>query len=272
MYKDVTLETCLDLLRKNKIVIYGTGYVGKKCLQALKKLGLESQILGYAKSTQALPQECIDGISVRCISELAEYKDCLFCVAVHSSIKDEVIEELERHSLNNYIWIYPYLYRILLGKAVQENVMVETSALWEHCRTDYRMAIRWLALEQYLGMNDDGYELYIKAESLHCSKETAHKRLHQFCDLIDTWMKSGYDSEHKILITEDYEIIDGNHRASLAMYFGVKYLKCDVFSLPDGVLSIQSEETMLSLEVLQREGFTEEEIDRMNQVIAHMNK
>ena len=267
MHGELTLAECLERLKQNQIVIYGTGHVGRKFLLALKKLGLESQIACFAKTTHAQPKENIEGIAVRSISEITGVDEDIVCLAVHSSIKDELIHELKKNNIRNYIWIYPYLYRMLLGAPVAENVAVDVDKMKNACLKDYRMAIRWLAIEQYLGKNDDGYDLYIKGEALHCSRDTAEKRLHKFSGLIRNWIKYGYDSKHKVLISEDYEVIDGNHRVALAIYFGEKHITCDIYSLPDGVSQLHGEEAMLTKEILVHAGFSAREISVMDEMM-----
>lgn len=270
MYRGLTFTECIEQLEGKKIIIYGTGHIGKKFLVALRRMGMESQIVCFAKTANVKPQENVEGIAVRSIGEIKGCDESVFCLAVHSAIKDELIQELERNHIKNYIWIYPYLYRMLLGAPVEENLVVSVDKIKSTCVKDYRMAIRLLAIEQYLGINDYGYELYIKAEALHCSRETAEKRLHKFCELIRNWMRYGYNSKHKALISEDYEIIDGNHRVSLAIYFGEDDIKCDVYSLPDGISQLHGEEAMLTKEILVNTGFSTEEMNVMEEAMRRI--
>ena len=111
------------------------------------------------------------------------------------------------------------------------------------------MAIRLAAIECYYGENDFGYDVYLRAEGIHCSEETARKRLSGFEKLINSWEQNGYNAEYAISVNQQGEVFDGNHRLSLALYHRLEKIPCDIYN------------TTLSVECLQKKGFDSDEIN-----------
>lgn len=270
MYSNLSINELEQLLKEKKIIIYGTGHIGKKFLLALKRLGLVEQITCFTKTGHVEQEENVNVIPVYTLSQINVGKNSIVCLAVHESIRDEMIEELKRNQIENYVWIYPYLYELLLGAPLKENIPVSVARLKVASKNDYRMAIRFLAIEQYLGKNDCGFDMYIRALSLHCSQETAKKRAEQFCRLIDDWSMSGYNSEYKVQLSQNYEIVDGNHRVALAMYFGEKNILCDMFFLSYPISNLHGEGAMLTKEILLESGFKKEEIQLLDEMMKQI--
>ena len=143
---------------------------------------------------------------------------------------------------------------------------MEVADILRTCRNDYRLAIRRLVIEQYFGNNDLGYDLYVRAESLHCEKRTARERLKKFLDLIHSWEKEGYTPNSRIRINSGYEIIDGGHRVATAQYFGQKRVRCDIYSDETSVTEIHGEEAMLTEGVLKACGFSAKELAVLREI------
>lgn len=255
---------------KQKIAIYGAGHIAQKLLKALKLYHCDKNILCFIVSNLEENKKAIEGIPVNAIDWLAENKNTLVYVAVHESLWHEIAETLRTIGVSHYIWIYPYLYELLLGLPVKTNIRVDLKDIIQTCTDDYRLAIRYAAIGQYLGENEIGFDLYKRAQALHSSQETAKERLAAFCRLIEKWRKSGYDERNRIAINTSYEIIDGNHRVALAQFFKQKQIVCDIFENHISAAELHGESAMLTGRILSLAGFGDEEmkyLDAVNRVI-----
>lgn len=270
MYSNLSKNEAEILFQQKKIIIYGTGHIGKKFMLALKKLGLRNNVLCFARTDSVKEGEELDAFPVYKISQITMDDDCLMCLAVHSAIRDEMIAELKKNQIEQYIWIYPYLYEWMLGVPIKKDVRISVDCLKEASKLDYRMAIRFLAIEQFLGKNNCGFDIYVRAFLLQCDEKTAKKRLEKFCELIESWIERGYDPEYKVQLSQNMEIIDGNHRVSLAMYFGEKEVVCDIFSLEFPIVELHGEGAMLTKDVLVKAGFVRDEIQLLDEMMMRL--
>lgn len=218
-----------SFLEGKKIVIYGIGYVAQKFYHALVAQGLDSNVEYFVVSQRIGEQTAMNGINVRVIQELKAGDDTMICIAVHETGRKEIEKLLENENIKNYIWISPYdLAELFYGKPKEKAVPIPVNKIIRSCK-DYRFAVKYLAIENYFGINDYGYDIYLKAQQLHCEKQTATKRLKAFLDLIDNWERFGYHPDSRILLDENYEVLDGAHRTILAEYFNVGKVNCDMF-------------------------------------------
>lgn len=270
MKRGVDAEELLKMIAEEEIVIYGTGHIAKKLLKVLKQHDLKKNISCFVISTINKEAESeIEGIAIRDKEWLRRHKDIFVCIAVHESLKEEIVRIVRNMGIERYIWIYPYLYELLLGAPLQKKATVQMTDILKTCQNDYRLAIRYAAIDNYFEKNTVGFELYKKAQALHCSPETARERLKKFCMLIKEWEKRGYDGR-SIFINTKYEIIDGNHRVALAVYYHCHEIICDIFSGNVSVSEIHGEEAMLTQKILLAGGFTRNELnilDNINEII-----
>ena len=234
-----------------KIIIYGAGYVAHRFYSALEKLGLSKNVLCFCTTdiscSETMPKP------VYSLFELLKkglIEDALICVAVHESIKDTIIENLDKKNLHNVVWIYPFLFELFFGNPIECSVKKKTKILLEASLAYSYCEVRnFLALECYYGKNSNGFDIYIKAVSLYCGKTTAEKRAEQFKNLIDSVASTGLKADKKIKICQNNVVLDGAHRCTLAAYFRMKELCCDVFS--DSVMSVPTKEAWLTEDVLK---------------------
>ena len=254
----------LFLLGTKKIVIYGTGYVAQKFFSILKKNSLVGNIICFAVSKGEKEGESIDGIAVKNIRDIES--DNMVCIAVHEALKDEMVDTLCDIGINNYIWIYPYLYQLLLGEPIEKGVRIKLEDIVQTCLNDYRIAVRYAAIDNYYGKNIYGFDLYRRAQALYSSMKTAEERLERFCKLISDWQKYGYDEDSWICINEGYEIIDGAHRVTLAKYHGMQEIICNVFEGKASAYEVHGERVVLTNKILLQNGFSIEEIDKLNEI------
>lgn len=251
----------LNILKKNKIVIYGTGYVAMKFYEALIYRNLGTNIESFVISKRSKTSESIiNGIIVKTIDEFDNKKNSIVCIAVHETIKDEIEQQLDNRNIKNYIWINRYrLIELLLGKPIIENIRMPVAKIVHGCQ-DYRIAIRYLAIENYFGKNNYGYDIYVKTQKLYCEERTAKKRLLSFCDLIVNCETNGYDSGSKILLSEKNELLDGMHRITLALYYHIGEVLCDIFKSSPYFLKWVGSGVMLTENKIVEMDFTYEEL------------
>ena len=272
MNRNMSTESLLTRLSKKRLVIYGTGFVGKKFLSALKQHNLYANITCFTVSENVKSYDDeIEGIPVRYINELdEEKKNMLFCIAVHESLVKEIENNLEKLRIKEYIWVYPFLNEMFLGQPLKRNVLVKIDQIIESCLNNYGLAVRYLAVEQFFGKNQIGYNLYVRFHALYCRRETAEQRLIEFCNLIKNWKERGYDKRKRILINSQYEVIDGLHRITVAKYFGEEYVVCDVFSNKISAASLQGNKALLTEQALRESDFDKEEgevLRKVNQML-----
>ncbi len=259
----------ISILSKNKIVIYGIGFVGLRFYDLLAGRGLEKNVGCFVVSNTNHISKEVRGVQVKAVHEINDRESCVVCVAVHETIKSEIEHTLNERKIANYIWIYPYLWELALGAPKRRNIKIAIDQIIRQCM-DYRITVRYLAIENYFGMNDCGYDIYIKSQEMHCQRSTAEKRLNRFCDLIQDWEMTGYKPEYRVLVFESGELIDGFHRIALAKYFHMKEIMCDVFEqLPSWEkwrMAEEKERFYLSrdTDIMIKAGFSLSEIKIMN--------
>jgi len=258
----------INVISNYKIMIFGAGYVAARFYGALKKHGINNNVISFVTTSGS--NSNIDGLSIIPIDQLEADKQIIICVAVHDSIKDDIITTLVKKNFINYIWIYPFLYELLLGEPICRNSKVPLSKIWNAARDDYGMAIRYLALDNYYGRNLNGYKLYKKYLSLFNNYETSEKRLIQFVKLIKNWEQNGYDTNKCSSIYENYQIFDGAHRIAVASYFNQKFIMCDIYSMTNNIAEVHNSGAILKKQYALDAGFEPEFIamlDAINQRI-----
>ncbi|MCI6241163.1 MAG: hypothetical protein MR625_08140 [Clostridium sp.] len=238
------IDNLIQVIKTNEIAIYGTGYVAGELYKALLWNNLINQ-LKFFITTQG--GDKYKGYKVLA-ADNDRIKEVLILISVHESIKDEIIRTLEQKGCWKYIWINPEkLYSLMLGKPVKKNVMVPVKDIWIHNKDNYAIEVRYLAIENYLGLNSYGAEIYKKAISQFSNAYTAEKRLKQFYLLIENWIHNGYNNTPSYIM-DDYEYIDGTHRITLAIYFNRENINCNIFSTDKAKQFIHNSKARLTKE------------------------
>lgn len=93
-------------------------------------------------------------------------------------------------------------------------------SLYKHCDA----AVRMFALEQYLDKNDFGLDLYRRMQS-----DSGFDWSERFRKLYDSVEENGFKDDSVLELDRNFAILDGSHRATLAMYKGQEFLKCKIF-------------------------------------------
>ncbi len=250
--KTMSINNVTDLLSamsKNKIYVFGTGFVCKKFLSALKTVGYERYVKGFIV-TFLRSVNIMDGIPVRLINDDALDRSRLVCIAVHESLKNEIVQELEKYGFSNYVWIYPLLFDLAFGKPIAVKKEVPLKEIYLAMREYYHVFVRYLMIEQYYGRNTYGQNIYIKAFNLINSHKTAEIRLGQFLEVIKNFELKGYNKNCPSGMLENFEIFDGSHRFALNIYHKNDTLSCNVYKGIKNVLEWLGKEVLLTEDVL----------------------
>lgn len=217
------------IILSRECVIFGAGYVAQRFFKALTRQGLGKQVRSFITSSLPTITE-IDNIPVQSIEALKRYTNPMILIAVHEAVVSQIEETLLEKGYSEYIWIYPFLYEIMLGSPTICDV--DLSRIWRANRDKIILPARYLAIEQYYGNNDYGYEIYKKSYNLlESSHDVVEKRLDSFIELINNWEKNGYNESKLVSVFEDYVIIDGAHRIALALYHKLNTIKCKKYPM-----------------------------------------
>lgn len=254
------LDDINGIMKNNRIAIYGTGFVAMKFYDVLVKRGLGKEIECFIVSKKESGQNEIRKMKICSIDEFENKDGLIICVAVHEVSRDEIEKILDSKKIKNYIWIYPYLYDLALGSPLKRGVPVPVKKIVRQCH-NYRIAIRYLAVENYFGKNSYGYDIYRKAQEISCGKISAEKRLESFCRLIQNWENDGYNNDSRILISEDFALIDGIHRTTLARYFKLEEVACDIYKNTGYYAAWMGSGALLARDKVLEAGFTKEEME-----------
>lgn len=252
----------LESFTGKKIIIYGTGHVARKFYKAMEMHGLGEQVQCFVRSRNVSEGESLEGVPVYGFEAVHVEENTLICLAVHESLRDE-IEKTAAQVTGQYLWIYPYLYELMLGEPELEAVELAVDMLLESYQNDLRMGVRLAAIEQEDGLNDFGFDYYIRAQMLHCDRETAVQRLKRFSGLIAQWRRGGYQKKYLLTLNRNYEVIDGNHRLAMAVYTGQKTIYGNIHPTDLSVGDIHGREAMLGRELLAEHGFSGDELERL---------
>lgn len=262
-------EDLKKLIASRDCVIYGAGYVAQRFLKALRRQGLEDHVSSFITSSRP-PITEIDGIPVQNLEALKQYTDPLILIAVHEALVDQIEAILLENGYNEYIWIYPFLYEIMLGKSAVCTVKLEK--IWKANMDNIMLPVRYLAIEQYYGENGYGYEIYRKSSNLlNSSSKVVAKRLENFIELIKNWEKNGYNRSKKVTILENGLIVDGSHRISLALYHNLEEIECNVYPETVSYNEIHNLAVIPKIADLHLFGFTQFEQSVIIDVSRYLN-
>lgn len=92
----------------------------------------------------------------------------------------------------------------------------------------YDMIVRLLAVENYFGENDFGFDLYRRMQGARINKNWVEPAVKRFRMLIQSYEKNGYDEKSSIILDQDLHLVDGSHRMAMAMYYGIQNITVSV--------------------------------------------
>lgn len=100
----------------------------------------------------------------------------------------------------------------------------------EHVHSEYQrydIIVRLLAVENYYGKNDFGWDLYRKQQAARKAEDWKNSEP-RFRALIKSYNEKGYDTSSEIEIGSDLRLLDGSHRMALSLYHRHYQIACQV--------------------------------------------
>jgi len=257
------VEQLIEILRKKRIIIYGAGYTASVFLKTLKRHGLEKNIFCVAVSDIVKNADRrFAEFEVKQIDEIDFLEDMVVCIAVHESFVREIEALLQRNSVSNYVWIYPFLFDLYYGNPVKSGEWISLNDLILKDEGRYALAIRWAAVADYYGKCQNGFMWYKRAITYLHNASVAEVRTKVFKQLIKNWQMHGYDGIHEIAINDDFEVLDGEHRVTVALYHGERMIKCRIYKGKN----LNTETSLMKKSMLIESGFDEEEIKILDSI------
>ncbi len=115
------------------------------------------------------------------------------------------------------------------------------------------MIIRHLAIDNYYGNNDFGFELYRKLQDARVKKGYAAEAVKKFYALIDSYEKNGYDESSYIIADKNLKLRDGSHRMAMALYLNLSQITVAVYNSTTALV--------LDYNWLLQHGFSADEVE-----------
>lgn len=225
-----SLQDVISIIKKDKFVIYGYGFVGKRFYKQVQRMGYSENVIAIAV-TDIGDEKNTDYVTVQSIYDIS--KESMVFVAVHDASVLDMQEILDKIGIKKYMWVYPYLFDLELGTPICKDKTVCINDLLTQMNDIYMPAIYYLSLKDYCGANIYNGELYIKMSTAYTTLETGKKRWERFCKTIDECRERGFKQDYNIKVDENNLLIDGLHRLVLARYFGESDIICDVYHCDD---------------------------------------
>lgn len=97
----------------------------------------------------------------------------------------------------------------------------------------YDIIVRLLAIENYFGKNDYGFELYKKMQNRRIGDWYGVQAEQVFKELIASYETNGYERESEIILDKNLDLIDGSHRIALAIYYNLKNINACIVNFED---------------------------------------
>ncbi|MBQ3272195.1 MAG: ParB N-terminal domain-containing protein [Solobacterium sp.] len=205
-------EDFLALVRNNKTLIFGAGYVADLLWEALQIHHAADCVTCFMVSRSG-EQQAKHGLPVRLLQDV-EPSDSPVLVAVHEAGRREVQALLDKAGFHERIFVYPLLHELIYGRPVAEKKIRLKELLAKQNPHHYWLAARLCGVFEQR-------DLYCRAMAVHSSRHTAEKRYDELQKLKASMSAQGYDQKYPILVDTDFRIIDGLHRTVLAACCGM---------------------------------------------------
>lgn len=115
----------------------------------------------------------------------------------------------------------------------------------------YDMIVRLLAVENWHGQNNFGFDLYWKMQQSRKAGDYQNA-VARFKELIESYEKNGYNPQSEIVLDSNLHFIDGSHRMALALYYKHWNISCAVMPFERNV--------NYGMKTFVEYGFTKQEI------------
>lgn len=146
--------------------------------------------------------------------------------------------------------------------SVSELFMQQNNNISELDYLRLDIVIKYLAIENYYGLNEDGFELYSKLQAGITAENEQYQGIFSdistavYKELIESFEKGGYDLSSEITCDKNLRLLDGAHRMALCMYHNVPMVSIQVLNLEKNIVPFNVER-LLSV------GFTDADIKRV---------
>lgn len=85
-------------------------------------------------------------------------------------------------------------------------------------------AVRYLAIENYYGKDNNGFDLYRKMQA-----PSGFDWTQRYEKLINSYEKNGFKDDNVLELDEHFAVMDGSHRLTLALYAQQEFIKAKIF-------------------------------------------
>lgn len=219
-------------LKSNKFYIYGTGYISDRFYAALERMKCTKNVLGFivTNKNDEMPLQK-KGMDIFEVNEIP--RDKMIICAVHMIWEEEIRQILNKLNFEKFYFIYEQIFDLDFGTPIKTDVSVKVCSLVRTItRKSFVIPAYYSAIDNFFHPKDNGDILYLKLYEMLTNKESAKKRLKRLHDMIQQYKDRGgaviLTSNIKIDENESV-ILDGLHRTTLALYFGIHTLKADIY-------------------------------------------
>ncbi|MBR3151072.1 MAG: hypothetical protein IKG70_06730 [Lachnospiraceae bacterium] len=242
-----------ELLKQHGYYVFGTGYVARMLYRALEKQGLLNNLQAFCRS-RTMPGETFLGVPVISAEEAVQSGKPVL-LGIHDGGSSTV-----PHA-DRMIRVYPYLKGWLFGEPPKRQQTINTEEIRQKQPEDqYWIAARYAGIEGIAENDPKKKEIYLRTMSMHCSKETAQRRLESLKLLMSEAEKNGLDPDRPIALDADLRIIDGLHRLAVAAWLNIEEIQADIYPVSDVFTELFGENNRLSEATLRKNGFSDAEI------------
>lgn len=230
-----------EVAKFDRVVIYGAGKIGRKVLDILEKADMQDKVICFAVSDIENAPDKVNDICVKSIDEISqEYEEALFLLAVSDRFLYELEQVAIRKKINHYFdgkKIYQVSYQ---GDEEQKHVEIDVREVFlqQYKKGSFNrldIVVRYLAIEDYHGINNYGFNLYRKMQFQRISEDYVEKAVETFRELIASWEMNGYNRESEIECDKDLHLIDGSHRIAMGLYYRLDKILCKVNPYVDDI-------------------------------------
>ena len=225
-----SVESKWEMICNHTFAIYGIGFVAGWVTSLMENRGWDGQIRCYIVSEGE--KNSVSWKTKKPVVSVDSYipeENEIIVIAVHEAILPEIIDVLDRYGLRKRLWIRPMDIEVMGYKSKKK--MVQTTELYKNRIHEYSIEIRYLAIENFYGLSDDGYEIYLEVLEKDINRNTAVARLEKFKKLIESYESSGYDEDKPIWVDKDGYLLDGAHRLALALFHKQNEVPCICFEM-----------------------------------------
>ncbi len=117
--------------------------------------------------------------------------------------------------------------------------------------------VRYITIERYLNNHKNPFDLYSKMQNLRKGDGYSDYSIEKFKQLLDSYIKFGYNNNSKILLDKNLNLVDGSHRFALGLYFNTKTIVAQILN------RVQFVEYSLDWFILNN--FTKDEIELLKE-------